>query len=200
MSPEKSIEKEKQNLFKGIIAATGIFGFGYYSMGFLVLTVAIVSNNLVLGALTYTIFLASSSIIGFIMSRVKINREVLSLGILGYGIAGIGALLYAISLFLMYPYWTFYVFTALIGIGSGFTEVLEPTLISKISRSVGKGMGWLSASRSAGLFFANLIMGFLYFIQPGYSYIYAFSVSLLAALLVITTGRSFDQKIDKTAL
>ena len=44
-------------------------------------------------------------------------------------------------------------------------------------------MGWLTASRSAGLFAANIIMGFLYFVDPAYSYLYAGAVGHLSAVI-----------------
>ncbi len=189
----ESTGRENRKFFSGVIVSSALFGFGYYSMGFLVLTVAVVSSDLLLGALTYTIFLAVSASVGFLMSRVRLKREALSLGVLGYILAGIGALFYAISLMEKFPLASFYLSTAVIGIGTGFTEVFEPTIISKVSYNISKGMGWLTASRSAGLFAANLIMGFLYFVDPSYSYLYAFSVAAIAGITVIITGRSYDR-------
>jgi MFS family permease len=164
-------------------------------MGFLVLTVAIVTSDILLGALTYTIFLAVSASVGFLMSRVRLKREALPLGLLGYILAGMGALLYAVSLIGKLPLVSFYTSTIVIGLGTGFTEVFEPTIISKVSENIGQGMGWLTASRSAGLFAANIIMGFLYFVDPAYSYIYAFSVAVIAGLTVIITGRTYDREL-----
>jgi MFS family permease len=188
-------KKRHSGFFGGVIISSALFGFGYYSMGFLVLTVALVTSDILLGALTYTIFLSVSASVGFLMSRVKMKREALPLGLLGYILAGLGALLYAISIIEKFPTASFYLSTVVIGLGTGFTEVFEPTIISKVSENVGRGMGWLTASRSAGLFAANIIMGFLYFVDPAYSYIYAFSVALVAGLTVIFTGRTYDREL-----
>ena len=72
---------------------------------------------------------------------------------------------------------------------------MEPTIISKVAGNTGRGMGWLTASRSAGLFAANIVMGFLYFIYPAYSYIYAFSVATVAGLIVIFAGYGYDKAL-----
>lgn len=188
-------KRQHRSFFSGVIVSSALFGFGYYSMGFLVLTVAVVTSDILLGALTYTIFLAVSASVGFLMSRIKLKREALPLGLLGYILAGLGALLYAISIIEKLPVGAFYLSTIVIGLGTGFTEVFEPTIISKVSENIGKGMGWLTASRSAGLFAANIIMGFLYFVDPAYSYLYAFSVAVIAGLTVIITGRSYDRQL-----
>ena len=188
-------KSQRRSFFSGVIVSSALFGFGYYSMGFLVLTVALVTSKILLGALTYTIFLAVSASVGFLMSRVKLKREALPLGLLGYILAGIGALLYALSLIEKLPLASFYLSTVVIGLGTGFTEVFEPTIISKVSENIGRGMGWLTASRSAGLFAANIVMGFLYFVDPAYSYLYAFSVAIIAGLIVIVTGRTYDREL-----
>ena len=188
-------KSQRRSFFSGVIVSSALFGFGYYSMGFLVLTVALVTSKILLGALTYTIFLAVSASVGFLMSRVKLKREAIPLGLLGYILAGIGALLYALSLIEKLPLASFYLSTIVIGLGTGFTEVFEPTIISKVSENIGRGMGWLTASRSAGLFAANIIMGFLYFVDPAYSYLYAFSVAIIAGLIVIVTGRTYDREL-----
>ena len=189
------IKSSKKPLFRSLMAATALFGFSYYSMGFLVLTVAIVSGRIVLGALTYTIFLAVSASMGFLLSRFRVRYEARTLGLAGYILAGMGALSYAISLIFAMPVYYLYISTVIIGLGSGFIEVLEPTIISKIAGNIGMGMGWLSASRSAGLFLANILMGFLFFINPAYSYLYAFAVALIAGIIVIASGRSYDEGI-----
>jgi MFS family permease len=195
-SAKSSVGKsQRRPFFSGVIISSALFGFGYYSMGFLVLTVALVTSKIVLGALSYTIFLAVSASVGFLMSRIKLKREALPLGLLGYILAGFGALLYALSLIEKLPLASFYLSTVVIGLGTGFTEVFEPTIISKVSENIGRGMGWLTASRSAGLFAANIIMGFLYFVDPAYSYLYAFAVAIIAGLIVIITGRTYDREL-----
>ncbi|MCL5881515.1 MAG: MFS transporter [Candidatus Thermoplasmatota archaeon] len=149
-------KSQHRTFFSGVIVLSALFGFGYYSMGFLVLTVALVTSKILLAALTYTIFLAVSASVGFLMSRIKLKREALSLGLLCHILAGLGAFLYALSLIEKLPLASFYLSTIVIGLGTGFTEVFEPTIISKVSENIGRGMGWLTASRSVGLFVANV--------------------------------------------
>lgn len=190
----------KNSAFRGVIIASALFGFSYYSMGFPILTVATATGSFELGALTYTVFLAVSAATGFVMSRVRFRLEILPLGLLGYILAGIGALFFALTIIYSLGLPIYYVSIMIIGIGSGFTEILEPTIISKVSSSVGRGMGWLSASRSAGLFVANLVMGALYFVDPVYAYIYAFAVSVTAGILVIISGADYDRGIRSSDL
>jgi len=186
--------------FRGVIIASALFGFSYYSMGFPILTVATATGSFALGALTYTVFLAVSAATGFVMSRFRFRLEILPLGLLGYILAGIGALFFALTIIYSLGLPIYYVSIMIIGIGSGFTEIFEPTIISKVSSSVGRGMGWLSASRSAGLFVANLVMGALYFVNPAYAYVYAFAVSVTAGILVIISGADYDRRIRSSGL
>ncbi|MCL5441820.1 MAG: MFS transporter [Candidatus Thermoplasmatota archaeon] len=186
--------------FRGVIFASALFGFSYYSMGFPILTVATATGSFALGAFTYTVFLAVSAATGFVMSRFRFRLEILPLGLLGYILAGIGALLFAITILDHMQTVVYYAAVMIIGIGSGFTEIFEPTIISKVSHSVGKGMGWLSASRSAGLFMANLVMGALYFISPAYAYIYAFAVAVTAGIIVIVSGAGYDRSLRSSSL
>ena len=186
--------------FLGVIFASALFGFSYYSMGFPILTVATATGSFALGAFTYTVFLAVSAATGFVMSRFRFRLEILPLGLLGYILSGIGALLFAITILDRMQTVVYYAAVMIIGIGSGFTEIFEPTIISKVSHSVGKGMGWLSASRSAGLFMANLVMGALYFISPAYAYIYAFAVAVTAGIIVIASGAAYDRNLRSSSL
>ena len=186
--------------FRGVIFASALFGFSYYSMGFPILTVATATGSFALGAFTYTVFLAVSAATGFVMSRFRFRLEILPLGLLGYILAGVGALLFALTILYGLSLPVYYASIMIIGVGSGFTEIFEPTIISKVSISVGKGMGWLSASRSAGLFIANLVMGVLYFINPAYAYIYAFAVSVTAGVIVIVSGAGYDRSLRSNPL
>lgn len=185
----------KGRAFKGVIFASALFGFSYYSMGFPILTVATRTGSFALGAFTYTIFLAVSSATGLLMSRIKFKTEILPLGILGYILAGIGALAFALTILYDLAIPVYYSSIMIIGVGSGFTEVFEPTIVSKVSLSVDKGMGWLSASRSAGLFVANVVMGILYFINPVFSYVYAFMVAVVAGVIVVVSGIDYEREL-----
>ncbi len=52
-------------------------------------------------------------------------------------------------------------------------------------------MGALAASRSFGIFFANVITGVLYVVNPFYSYAYAAIVSVVAGGIIPHTGKNF---------
>ena len=82
------------------------------------------------------------------------------------------------------------------GFAVGAIETFEPTIISFTSakEKSAKSFGYLSSSRSIGLFTGNLLMGILYFFSPFYSYIYAFAVSMAAALIVYVFGRKLALK------
>jgi hypothetical protein len=83
-----------------------------------------------------------------------------------------------------------------LGFAVGAIETFEPTIISFTSpkEKSAKSFGYLSSSRSIGLFTGNLLMGILYFFSPFYSYVYAFIVSMVAALIVYIFGRNLTLK------
>ena len=86
-----------------------------------------------------------------------------------------------------------YIIVALLGFGMGVIETIEPALIALVSKSnkEGRSMGALSASRSVGIFTANLIMGFLYVLNPFDSYLYAAIVALCASMIMLFLGKKF---------
>ena len=86
-----------------------------------------------------------------------------------------------------------YIGVAILGFGFGVIETLEPTVVS-IASNTSNSMGFLTASRSLGLFFGNLIMGILYVINPFDSYTYAAVVSIIAGIIIYIAGRNFKIK------
>ena len=64
----------------------------------------------------------------------------------------------------------FYVAAGVLGFATGSVETFEPTMISKVvaSHRLSEGMGWLSATRAAGLLVANLALGFLFYYFPDF--------------------------------
>lgn len=72
------------------------------------------------------------------------------------------------------------------GLALGVIETLEPTIISLIipTRKTGSGMGALTATRSLGLFFANILMGLLYTIHASWVWAYGYA----AILAVVAAG------------
>ncbi|MEM0157974.1 MAG: MFS transporter [Thermoplasmataceae archaeon] len=186
-----------QSAFLGVLLSTSLFGFSFYSMGFPIITITESSKSPLLGIFSYTIFMGVSALAGVMFSRVRVVREVSALGLVGYLMAAIGSLGFAVSLHFSLPIVWMYVSDAAISFGTGAVETFEPSIVSKTVSAVrmGAGMGWLSATRSAGLFLGNLIMGVLYVFSAQYSYIYAFLVSTAAALIIISMGRGFEAQV-----
>ncbi len=185
----------KKSAYKGIIIAASLYGFSSYAIGFPILTIAQRSND-ILGIGSYALYLGVSAVIGFWIGSKKMDR-VKTLGILGYLLSGFGTIMLGLAYFFHQSLFVFYVAVAILGFALGIIEVIEPTLISflKDIKDLGKGMGSLTASRSLGIFLANLIMGFLYIFNPLYSYTYAGLISIAAAIIVLYYGKAYSLKI-----
>ena len=192
-SRKKAINKE--TMF-GVFIATSLFGFSYYSLGYPILTIAQRSND-ILGVFSYLIFLLISAFAGYYLgSRAGKLKIISSLSLLGYALAGIGSLLIGIFYIFSLNIGVAYLGVLVLGFAVGAIETFEPTIISFTStkEKSAKSFGYLSSSRSIGLFTGNLLMGILYFFSPFYSYIYAFAVSMAAALIVYIFGRKLILK------
>jgi MFS family permease len=188
-SPEFMVKK---GTFNGIMVATALYGFSYYSLGFPILTIASGSNAL-LGIGSYGVYLGVSALAGYYIGSRKGISKVKVLGYLGYVLSGIGTALLALGYALGSSVSILYLGVALMGFGLGVVETMEPTIVSLVRSAVklDTGMGILQGSRSFGLFFANLIMGVLYIMSPSLSYIYAAVVSVAAGAIVLRAGRDF---------
>jgi MFS family permease len=175
--------------YRGIIIATALYGFSSYSLGFPILTIA-QSSNAFLGIGSYAVYLGISSVAGYYIGSRKWGR-VKTLAMVGYVLSGLGTFVLGLAYFLALSVHWLYLAVAILGFGLGVIETLEPTLISLIKneKRLGEGMGALAASRSFGIFFANVIMGLLYVFNPSDSYFYAAIVSILAGLIVFAYGR-----------
>jgi MFS family permease len=187
-SRKKAINKETM---LGVLIATSLFGFSYYSLGYPILTIAQSSND-VLGVFSYLLFLLISAFAGYYLGRrVGKMRIVNSLSLLGYALAGIGSLLIGIFYIFSLNIIIAYLGVMVLGFAVGAIETFEPTIISFTSarEKTARSFGYLSSSRSIGLFTGNLLMGILYFFSPFYSYVYAFVVSMAAAIIVYFFGR-----------
>jgi MFS family permease len=183
----------RKSTFRGIIIATALYGFSYYSLGFPILTIATASSSILLGIGSYAVYLGVSAFTGyFIGSRKRLNK-IKALGYLGYMLSGIGTAFLSAGYAFHSPVSVYYLGVALMGFGLGVVETMEPTIISLMRSAVklDTGMGALQGSRGFGLFFANLIMGILYVVSPSYSYLYAAVISITAGIIVLAAGRGF---------
>ncbi|MGC9191034.1 MAG: MFS transporter, partial [Candidatus Micrarchaeia archaeon] len=172
--------------YKAVLVATALFGLSFYSMSFPVLTIAQESTSLY-GVASYALFLLLSAIFGY-ASGALVKRRVLGLALYGYMLAGAGSLAIGLSYYLGLGAIGSYFGVALMGVALGSIETLEPTIISlvKPKRHSGSGMGSLTASRSIGHFFANLVLDLLYTIGPLYAYSFAASMAILAGLVLLS--------------
>ena len=177
--------------YRGILVATALYGFSSYSLGFPILTIAQTSTK-VAGFGSYAVFLGVSAAAGYFIGSRRWGH-IKTLSVAGYLLSGAGTFFLGLSYLLGLALFWSYLAVAVLGFGLGAIETLEPTIISfvKAETRLGEGMGALAASRSFGIFFANLIMGLLYVISPSASYFYAAAVSVLAGLVVLIYGRGF---------
>ncbi|MCL4380728.1 MFS transporter [Candidatus Marsarchaeota archaeon] len=185
------LAKGNANAYKGVIIATALYGFSSYSLGFPILTIA-KSSTSILGIVSYLIYMGVSAFTGYLIGlNAKSIIKVLSF--YGYIISAAGSLLLGISYALNLGLFPMYISVAVLGFGFGVIETLEPTVVS-IASNTSNSMGFLTASRSLGLFFGNLIMGILYVINPFDSYAYAAVVSIIAGIIICIAGRNFRIK------
>jgi MFS family permease len=182
--------KAKAGAYKGVILATGIYGLSFYSLSFPVLTIAQESTGLY-GVLSYAVFLLVSALFGYVAGTLT-RRVLRNLAVYGYFLAGIGSLAIGLSYHFGLGIIASYFGIFLIGVAVGTIETLEPTIISlvKSKANSGSGMGALTASRSVGLFVANLALGFLYVLGPLYAYGFASIMAILAGIILLGFGRT----------
>ncbi|MEM3280138.1 MAG: MFS transporter [Candidatus Micrarchaeaceae archaeon] len=182
--------------YKGVIIATALYGFSYYSLGFPILTIAQTSGIDTLGFASYALFLATSAIFGYIIGTRK-YRIIASLAFMGYILSAIGTIGIGLAYNFKFGVVPMFISVFVIGVALGVIDTLEPTMITytKSAAQQGRGMGSLTSARSIGILAGNLSMGLLYTINPLYSYSYASAVSLLAGLILIYFGRDFLHRI-----
>ncbi|MEM3177721.1 MAG: MFS transporter [Candidatus Micrarchaeaceae archaeon] len=182
--------------YKGVIIATALYGFSYYSLGFPILTIAQTSGIDTLGFASYALFLATSAVFGYIIGTRK-YRLIASLAFLGYILSAFGTMGIGLSYTFNLGIVPMFISVFVIGMALGAIDTLEPTIISytKSAAQQGRGMGSLTSARSIGILVGNLSMGLLYALNPLYSYSYASIVSLLAGLILLYFGRGFLRRI-----
>ncbi|BFH73844.1 MFS transporter [Sulfurisphaera javensis] len=183
----KGSPKRPGRLALTIVISTMFFAFTQYSFGFPIITTEEFTQKFYLATLTYGIFLASSSIFGYIFAKIKLE-DIKGLAFLGYLLAGLIAFGYAF----LSPYGiiTIYPLSAIMGIAVASTETFEPTIISKLSKGeTGTAMGALSFGRSIGVLIGNTVMGFLYQFSFSYAYIFAGIMGLIAFMIVLSLLR-----------
>jgi MFS family permease len=187
-----------------LLAAAALYGFTSYSVGFPVLTVAQGGHHLAYGIAAFLVFQAVSAATGYLLGGrlgTGIPSQFANLGLLGYLMAGLGAVMLAAGYATRAGTAELLVGVAVLGFALGVVETLEPSLMAALrpGRSAGRGFGALSSARSVGLFVGNLALGLLYGLGPSWSYTYAAVVAAAAALVVLRAVPSARLARDRLA-
>jgi MFS family permease len=191
-SPKQQFQHPKEA--RAIYAASALYGFTFYSIGFPVLTVAQKTKSDISGIISFLVFQAVSAATGYLLAKrfgKSLVAKFVNLGILGYFVSGIGAVVLILDIHFRLGLPDYLVGLAVLGFALGVIETLEPSLISVVASQGGSGRGFgaLSSSRSVGLFVGNIVMGLLYQIGPSWSYTYAAVIALAAAVIVLAAAR-----------
>lgn len=194
-SDESSDERPRDpRLYRAVLAASALFGFSFYSLGFPILTAAQSAGGATphaeaAGVLAYVLYLGVSAPTGLIAGGFR-RAGTWTLALWGYFAACIGSVVLAVFGSAGVPI-ALYIGVIILGLALGVVETLEPTIVSRVTPNSRKsrGMGALTAARSIGLFCGNLFMGLLYHFGPAYSYSYAALVALAAAVILVSAGR-----------
>lgn len=187
-----------------LLAAAGVYGFTYYSIGFPILTTAQGSGHLAVGMGAFLLFNAVSAVTGYFAGPRLGNRiadRFRDLGVFGYLFSVIGAALLAAGYAAHLTAVVLMAGVAALGFALGIVETVEPSLMSVLrpGRQAGRGFGALTAARSAGLFLGNLIMGFLYGLGADWAYGYAALVGTAAVIIMLAAvpaARRADQQVS----
>jgi len=173
-----------------LLIASALFGFTYYSVGFPILTTAEGSGDKALGIGAFLLFNAVSAATGYVMGPrlgTGIAERFRDLGALGYLFAVVGAVLLAVGNAAHLPVAVLLVGVAALGFSLGVVTTVEPALMSILrpGSQSGRGFGALTAARSVGLFFGNLIMGLLYGLGADWAYSYAAIMGMAATVVML---------------
>ncbi len=184
---------------RAIFVSTALYGFTFYSIGFPVLTIAQKTGSRSSGIAAFLVFQAFSAATGYLLARrlgATLVRRFINLGLLGYLVSAIGALVLVVDIHCHLGTTEYLVGIAILGFALGVIETLEPSLIAVLSKNqpAGRTFGVLSSSRSIGLFVGNLVMGLLYQLGPSWSYGYASIMAALAAVIIVVAAGSLGPK------
>lgn len=176
-----------RSLLIGLLVSATLYGFSFYNLGFPILTATGGHSSTVAyesGVLAYLIYLGISAISGYALGAGHLSA-VRSLWLLGYLPSALGSAFIGVSVHLHLEAAAFYGSVAVLGLGMGGVETFEPTLVSSVveQRTLSRGMGFLTVSRSIGQFLSNLIMGLLFTMGRSIPYFYAAGSAVLAALV-----------------
>jgi hypothetical protein len=180
--------KRQQHILIAILAASALYGFSFYNLGFPVLSAAVISKEMVAGLATYGLYLGVSAISGWLLGSANL-KGLRSLWEWGFLPSALASLIIAINAFEHGGIWLFYPAVVLLGLGMGAVETYEPAMVASLrnSSNISSGMGWLSVTSSLGQLGSNFIMGALFVVGESYAYVFAASAALLAATVLAST-------------
>ena len=189
-----------------LLAASALFGFTYYSIGFPILTTAQNSGSEAFGIGAFLLFNAVSAATGYVVAPRLGNgiaERFRDLGFLGYFLSVLGAVLLAVGYAAHLTVVVLLVGVAALGFSLGIVTTVEPSLMSVLrpGRQAGRGFGALSAARSVGLFLGNLIMGLLYGLGADWAYGYAAIMGIASVAIVlgaIPVARQADRQTQRS--
>ena len=185
----------RADTLKGVLISTALFGFSSYSLGFPIITIASRAGSDLIGIFSYFVYLAFSAAAGYIIGQQARRLNIVKgLAFLGYLLAAIASAILAFYYIAAANVLISYFAVALLGVSLGAIETFEPTIVSLITskEEQGRKQGYLTSSRSIGLFTANIGMGILYTINPSYSYVYAAAVASAAVIILLYFGRDYE--------
>lgn len=184
---EQQDEKRNRFIFRWLLISATLFGFSYYALGFPIITVAESQGSMVLGILTFGIYLGVSAGAGYLLGSVRGRRPFRTLWSLGYLLAAASSLVIGVSYALNNGLGMYYLGAAGLGFATGSVETFEPVLTSTLvkSKRLSAGMGWLSSSRAIGLFTSNIAMGVIFTFSQFGSYLYAAATALAAGTILL---------------
>ena len=182
----------QRKLYRRILLATGLYGFSSFSFGFPILTVYQRYHSDAAAIGSYVVFFGVSAMTGLLIGKI-VKREVGFLAWGGYLIGGVASILMAMIAATHQSAVLYFPVVALMGFSLGVIETLEPTIMSLIrsAEKTGGGMGALTATRSLGLFAANVMMGILHHFGHGWLWAYGYVgfLGIAAALVLGTIGK-----------
>lgn len=188
--PEGRAERKAALRRRSVLAATVLYGFSAYSLGFPVLSLASHRGGLDSGFAGYALFLGVSAAAGYLIGRRRWS-PLGSLALGGYGLSALASLGLALSAGPVSSLALGLVSVAGLGVALGFIETIEPTVVAASSAESrqGRAMGSLSAARSAGLLVGNLALGTIYASSHAGAFGYGALLAALAAGVVAVGGR-----------
>ena len=209
-TPPKPAAKPKvpvpgaQTGFRALLAASALYGFSSYSVGFPVLTVAQGLHRPAAGIAAFLVLQGVSAATGYLLGgRLgrSLGSRLRNLSLWGYLAAGVGSALIALAYGLHLGLPALFLGVVALGFALAVVETLEPSLISMLGPqgAAGRGFGALSAARALGLFMANLALGLLYQLGAAYAYGYAALVAVLAAIVLLAALRKAVPPVSPAA-